>query len=353
MLRHEHRLIVNGGELTDDPRVYSYGSVKGIEVHLSEGGAVIVFRMSRRKPWEAFAGSDDRLVADALRKTMVLHLVRYGKALDIESLSVMIGGETREMYRASEGMPPLVYAMAEGKLLSPLGAAWHTKELEETLLSVPQSRYDGRMNALIALLIAKQKPYRSERSMYLWMAMNGFYNYLSDECKKAVEGCIAFGRESKQHRLLIRVMGREEIALSDDGKKERLRRELMAVLKRCQTPPEELYESALAGTDSELTEALAKLREELELPGLTDAFTVMTVWLPYQIRCQYFHSRQAMPIFLYGDEPLLKALGCINYFVDRYVSEELAKWLTTWEITEENRQRIEEAYAKMPEGKKK
>ena len=71
---------------------------------------------------------------------------------------------------------------------------------------------------------------------------------------------------------------------------------------------------------------------------------LLCVWLHYQIRCNYFHTNTAVPLLSYADDPLLKALLYTNYFVEHFVEEHLPEWMMEKTLTEEQREKILEAY---------
>ena len=214
---------------------------------------------------------------------------------------------------------PLIYSLINEKLDHPLPQQWKSREVLSTILNTTKSSYDGRNNALVSLLIAKAKPYESEKAMYFWMSMNGLYGFLTQEANQhAINSKSRISSETEGQELLCLVTGIDGIksSLSRDEKNS-LRWDAISILKKTELSPAELFDSVKENDQSNPT--VTKLTALLERYQLnTGLYTFLSIWLPYQIRCNYFHTDNAVPLFLYADEPLIKALRYTNYFVEQF-----------------------------------
>lgn len=168
-------MIINHGYEARKVYTYAFGQTRNIQMHLHSGSALIIFSQSSVHQPEVLRTCRDIFCSDAIKKAMLVHLMIYAKPLSIRTLQLSVNGQIADVYVAQEEPLPLVYSMINRELDHPLPARWKSDEIIHTVLNSAKSTYDGRHNALIALLIAKSKIYRSEKAMYLWMAMNGLY----------------------------------------------------------------------------------------------------------------------------------------------------------------------------------
>ena len=67
---------------------------------------------------------------------------------------------------------------------------------------------------------------------------------------------------------------------------------------------------------------------ELSYFGSTsmDPMGLFLFWLPYQIRCKYFHAEKAIPMMCFLDETPIPAVRFINSLLEEFLDEELVKW---------------------------
>ena len=52
----------------------------------------------------------------------------------------------------------------------------------------------------------------------------------------------------------------------------------------------------------------------------------MLVWLPYQLRCKYFHAENALPMFCFSEEHPLSTLRVVNKLLEQYLDANLPQW---------------------------
>ena len=342
-MKHVYQLIINGGKPTKVPYVYQYGNTKDILFSIKSNNALISFTQSADRLPEKVRSGEDGICSDAIKKAMLIHLILYAKPLTIRKLTLVKDDEETVIYdKAEKGM--LVFSMVEQPLDHPLPASWHNKTLIETILNTPKSKYDGRNNALVALLIGKAKHYLSEKSMYLWMAMNGLYGFLAQEANRnAVSNKRKIKKEWQEQDLLCIVSG---ISLTSENLTEEKRRELtqraISWLKRCDETPEQLHQLL---SSNEITSCFQEIKDKLkdyQLNMGVEAF--LSIWLPYRIRCNYFHADNAIPLFSYAEDKMLKVLAYTNHFVEQFVEEHLPQWLYSRELSDEQNLRIQKAY---------
>ena len=59
---------------------------------------------------------------------------------------------------------------------------------------------------------------------------------------------------------------------------------------------------------------------------LMHPYMLVLLWLPYQIRCKYFHGEFAVPLLCFENENPLPALKVVNETLDDYLDKNLAHW---------------------------
>lgn len=342
--KYHYEIVLNDGQKVSEPLTYKFGSTPNIELHISSQNACIVFEQGVVHEPEEFLTSKDKLRTDAVKKVMLLHLLKYGIPLKICSVNIVVDGIQHIVFNRKSGDLPLIYSMVEGKLDYPLPDGWRDDNVLRMILSMPKSRYDGRMNALIALLIAKSKKYYCEKSMYLWIGMNGFYCFLAEAVKKVCQTKISdLGKEWQQIRYFREVMHlpRSVKRIKDDDA-DIICKKALSILCHLEMKPEELYSKLMSGQKTEYSEKLAELLNEYDAEF--DPLTFLVTWLPYKIRCNYFHANQTVPLFLYADELLLKSLEYTNYFVERFIEENLPRWMQAKDLSDADIKELCNAY---------
>lgn len=342
-MKHRYQLIINHGSTTRTPYAYSFGGTKGILFHLRKNCALIEFMQNAVHSANSIRTYGDHLCSDAIKKAMLIHLILYSKPLIIKSVQLDVDGEISDVTTSANNT--IVFSMITGPLDSPMPQTFRTASVVNSLLNTVKSSYDGRHNALMALLLGKANPYRSEKSMYLWMAVNGFYGFLTQKANEnAIDRKKRIKDEWQEQDLMCFVLGIGKASMSNTPREERTKimQEAMSLLRKINIAPNVLYDCLMAGQESQITDELKKLLAEYKIT--MEPFSFFCIWLPYQIRCKFFHSNTAMPLFSYADEPMMKVLYYTNYFVERLVEENLPMWLGEKTISEEQRERIKDAY---------
>lgn len=49
-------------------------------------------------------------------------------------------------------------------------------------------------------------------------------------------------------------------------------------------------------------------------------------WLPYQLRCKYFHGEKAVPMMSFSREAPIPTLCLVNNILEDFLDSELVKW---------------------------
>ena len=322
---------------------FSYGGTKDIELFMRKDSACVHFFQESSRSHEDVISADDKLCSHTLRRIVLVSLIKYGVPFSIKNISVSINGSSKTVYDVKkdgngEYSNPVIWSMISGKLHRPFSNTWSDKAVIETILNTTKTGEDGRYNAMIALLISKSKEFESERAMYLWMAMNGFYNYLAAEAKKT-PGCnCGFTKENKKQELMCEVLEIGRIPKIDENLKDQLFKKMIALVSHNSN-----------GEDQSIlnSKALSMMQNNGISAEEENLKPMFLVWLPYQIRCNYFHANIAIPLLIHRDDKLLAVLRFCNGHVENFIETELPKWINTADITDEHREMTKRALVEL------
>ena len=316
-------------------------------------GILIVAYSTAFKTADDILYGNDLLFNDAVRKALLIYVIWYGEYFRISSAEVRIDSEKRASYSV-KGHEPLIYSLSEGKLRLPFGELWKDPDVESTIAKTSKTSYDGRFTSLHALLAAKSDRYEIERFTYYWMAMNGLYGYVAEQCRSH------FTQEARKARsthnectelgFLARCCGHEPCAVSNDDNLPRahtrqIRRHISAILKSIKDDEIDGFCNACLTEKTNngyLSAIRAGLTTEKYDYRFVSTWSLILTGYPYWIRCALFHADSALPTFCYADDGDVRVLRIVNRLLDRFLTAELPGWISTNEqIVREHTARIE------------
>lgn len=337
--KHQYQLNLNKGKQIKKPVLASFGNNRSIELHITKDGILIsVWTTANKRAHDILNGQDD-LFADAVRKALLIYVIRYSCFLDVTSVCAVVDGIIRSSFSRTRQDEPLIYSLNNGKLTRLFGLEWRKAGIEAVIAKTSKSKYDGRFNALHALVAAKSNRYEAERLVHYWMAMNGLYNYAASLgnaiLPKTSKGSNCLTGDKTNYVFLGRCYGHEPCAPSPavqlpGSHKYPIKWKADSVLKRI--PPENINDFCFAciAEDREnehVKKLLDNLRTEEFDYSSQSIFSIMVLLVPYMHRCETFHGEKSLPTFCYRDDGELKALHVINEILDSFLTAELAKWL--------------------------
>ena len=312
--RHSYIIKTESGREMRSPIVYRYSGLD-IELHLSASGYLI--RYSRPKLVTDLRS--DPYFRDAVLKAELLYLLKYSRKPARGVITAVIDGTE---YCVCDKETELVYSMFSKVLSSGMNKAWNSKSVINTIASTPKSKHDRRFAALFALLMAKSKSYESEKFMYLWMSMNALYGYLAEF--KEWKGR---PRESDQMSLIASLHG---LHYYNIGKpyKDQLRGMAMDAIAQLDREAQSALAAKVENLQKEWDDlhVLKATVNKASKPGRMDMAAFFLFWLPYQIRCKYFHGEKSMPVMCFYEEQPIPSLRFLNKVLMNFLDKELPKW---------------------------
>lgn len=290
---------------------------------------------------------DKNRIRDAIKKAELLYLIFFSKKIHYDKLCVSIDGVVKELNVSKDNNHPFVYSIIE-KMDSCMPEGWRSNSVLKGILSTPKTKQGRLFASLYALVIAKSKKYATEKFMYLWMAMNGLYGEIADTIlhlernesekgaeieKRTVEW---LKKEYGQIKFLALLQGWQYDLgiLSNKNKSEKQRYNLrLNAEKLCEhidINNIKSFYTAAKNNDREndvITELDNVINYYLKDKNTAiHPYAFMTLWLPYQIRCKYFHGELPLSLLCFENEHPLPAIMIINIFLEAFLDEELPKW---------------------------
>lgn len=343
-MKHTYSLYLNNGAPVKSPVEGSFGNNRTVCLHIRRKGILITVISSgaEKKPEDILHGDDD-LFVDAIKKALLVYLIRFGKSLNIRTATVLVDGVEQAAYRRGSGDPPLIYSLVEGSLRRPFTKDWQSKSVEHAIATRSKSAYDGRYNALHALLVAKSDRYEIERFTFYWMAMNALYNYTASKG----EPLLPPTSKGKKQRIdgdkagqafFLRCLGYEACELPEGLPKAEKQKHInqmlwstKAVLKRI--PDDEIDDfCAVCLAGDETNHHVGQIRRAMcgksgDFCYDFAVFPFMVVWIPYKLRCASFHGDKSLPTFCYAADGELHVIRVVNRLLDIFLTSELVKWI--------------------------
>ena len=303
--------------------IYAYAKTNNIQLRVhNKGFSVEYVQKVKKDPYILL--NKDRLVRDAIKKATKIQLIIFGRFY-IDDIYVEIDGNIFCIFRRNYGPEKLIYCMCE-RGINKLPKHWSDNCLQRVLSST-KTNADRLDSALDSLLIAKSKQYEVERFIYLWMAMNGLYGYtsavacdsmISDKERKWID------KEFGKIKFFSIVSG---IAYCNNNNDDLLHM-LEWTIAKVKTDDNEMLLNAIKNNDIE-NDCVRKIVAVIKDAGIEEElhpYAVLLLYMPYKMRCKYFHAEWAVPLTCFENEHPLTVLKILNMVMEDYLDENLYKW---------------------------
>ncbi len=320
MTKHIHTLIINKVGKNSRKYIYDFGSTKNVELTLSETGISITAQLTKVYDKEEMLSGDSYLFPDAIKKALLLYLLKYNKALSISSIIVKID-DAQEEIPFPKGAKPPIYSMINGTLQREIPKAFSSDTVFQNLLNTPKSKYDKRIASLFALLCSKSKEYETERFIYLWTSFNGMYGYLSDftkepsNDKKRIYECDQIKYLQKYFNI-----GNDMINNND---KVKIANKIISLLHTVNS--EAICRKHIDYTSLKNQIETVLIKSAGDKYNLT-AYGYLLTQLAYYFRCKIVHGSKPVYLFSYGDDKELHSLKIINILLEEFIDNNLSLW---------------------------
>lgn len=330
-MKHRYIITLANGGTARKPILYTYHRT-AVELHVSWKGIQIKWKSGVLKTEEAFRTLSDPLLEDAVRKAILIYIVKYGRGLSITKAIIQID-DNSPIAVDLKGIP-LIYSMIPSGIMLSMPDEYKSEGVLQLIADTPKSRYDRRLSMLFAFIYARSRNYQYEKFTYLWMTMNALYGYMGEEICEMYKQEGFSVQQPKEDRLLnlfSAVHGRKYPVISKTEEQTILQKGLAWFKRHDDEPPDEWKAEVYAELDCVL------------LPEEQWAF--MTLWLPYKIRCGFFHAERAMPLICTAGDRELRILTTANRVLEQFLLKEIPLWLDATLFNKERKPIVEKLKA--------
>lgn len=300
---------------------YNFGNTKNVKISISKNAFSITAKMTKIYDKEEMLSGGTYLFSDAIKKAMLLHILKYSENLLIKTITFRIDDEEETLdFRKI----PVVYSLVEGKLERKLPKEWNAGGVSDFVLSQTKSSFDMRTSSLYAYICSKTKRYEAERFIYLWMAFNGMYGYFARMISEAYN--LPIKKENRQIRYLQKLydLGDEAIG-SEDEKRAVAQKVASLIVHSTEITSKENLESENGRDFCEKVKGALK-KEDGSFYNLT-AYGYLLTQFSYYYRCSIIHANRPVSLFSFTNEADIVCLRTINNLLEEFIEENLPKWL--------------------------
>lgn len=324
MSKHIHKIMINEMKNEEENYTYTYNfaHTKNVTLTVQHNAVCIEVALGKVYDKNELMTKDAYLFPDALRKALLIHIMKFSENITIHTMSVSIDDQQEMVIDTAQGDEKPIYSLVDGKI-EPIDD-WNDDEIQ-SILSQTKSAADPRMAALYAYITSKSKHYKAEKFIYLWMALNGMYNYFAGKVASYCNSKKEAGDMLKICCLLkLFKYGNETIYKKAQTK---IAQDVGSLLKKnnykCITK-----DSLYLGENMELA---AKIEEILNKPDSNMKFDItaygyLLMQFSYYIRCNVIHADKPLALFSYKNDEEMIYLQVVNSLLDEFMEENLHKW---------------------------
>ena len=334
MNKHIHKVMIN--QMNNEEKSYTYtynfAHTKNVTLTVQHNAVCIEAALGKVYDKNEMMTKDAYLFPDALRKALLIHIMKFSENITIHTMSVSIDDKQETVIDTAQDDEKPIYSLVDGKI-EPIGN-WNDDEMQG-ILSQTKSAADPRMAALYAYITSKSKHYKAEKFIYLWMALNGMYNYFFNMVKEnLIKTRVS---ERLQLECFLRLNDLVTIRGNYNNKSYRkvenrdidvvVAQKIGAIIKNYDMS--QIGKAALEnGSCKELSEKIHNKLLEFPLYQNFDitAYGYLSVFFPYHLRCNMIHANKPLTMFSYRNDEEMIYLQVANSLLDEFIEENLHKW---------------------------
>lgn len=329
--------------------------------------------MSLTKKYDTFLDivEKSRAFGLAIEKSLIIYIILYSEMISINNTSCIRVTENKKKAKFCLPIKESISSLISGNLEHKFPDEWRNdNEWIEHFIN--DADEDNPLSALYSLVISKNKKYEIERFQYLWISMNGMYGHFHkiikdiaknenierlrkkklknyQECLQISDFCILNRWLDDDARNLNWKKSKRDDETIEKKEASRVRKRIYPILLNLirETGKLDIELLNIEGVEETLKKELYTDRtsHDTEL-GYQAVFPIsvrgyLTIRLPYQYRCEYFHANEPIPIFNIGNifsPSNNKIFKLMNNIMENYIENELFKW-----FTDEKRRELEDS----------
>ncbi len=333
---HEYQCIINKTpSVISDSNIFNYEYKKN---NINVNVCIYMLKKGISVKYSSKGKYAEDIVHDALKKVMLLNIIKYGVPLDVKSVYLIKDSETENKkieslyYKSSLYQEKrFIYSLAEDKFFHNIHTSWQKDNnfMNNILLCFEKKEYQPLDASLYALILSKTKMYESERFTWLWKAINGMYNfYWENFIKRHKEGLRS--KETNQINAFARV-NNLRTGFTDRNYKEKIYNDVIDVINE-NWNGNDVTQETLQNEHKELAEQIEQKlfkrctkRADRTAYDL-DAYTYLLLDMAYYYRCNLFHANKPVKLFSFEEEAEIKMLKVLNSVMEDHIERNLPNW---------------------------
>lgn len=318
--KHEYIYILNEKPSENESYTCKCSNTKDIEVFISKNGIAIKAQIGKEYEKEKLLAADCYLFPNVIKRALLVYLIKYSEMLNVKTIEII-----RDNENIYFGKNDVITSLIEEKLERKFSNNWNDICVLQELLS--QKKSDGGnelLASVYALAYSKNKSTEIERFQYLWMSLNGMYNFLGSQInsillnkrsKKGKTGDKAYmDYMLKYYNMPGKTFNRNRRAEVDNY--------VISLLKNVKGI---ITKESLNGVHKELAQKIENIISKDNECKL-NAYGFLLLSLSYSFRCNMFHANRPISLFSYADDYVVKCFKIINYLLEDFLEEKLWKF---------------------------
>lgn len=316
----KHKYAIEINEFTDSQDCkkyyYSYGNTKDICIALTENSIRVSCEMTVEYDPQRFQNREILLFSDAIRKSLLVYLIIFSKNIEVITRQASLFIDN--VYQSD--IPVTIHSLIPDMHIQDFPTAWSSEKVIENILTYTRSKYDSKISSLFALICAKSKDKENERFMYLWMSINGMYNYMAKCAGKSTDN------DLEKLKLILEKYDIGKSCLTRKTRKAIARRIISVISKNWDDKVISAESLSDSGSHRVIGNAIFSSLSSINSQDKITPYGYLLLELPYYFRCTYFHANK--PVLLYAFEHELKCLRALNMIMESFLDRELYKYFS-------------------------
>lgn len=317
-MKYKHTLVVNKLSNNAIKYTYDFGATKGIEIRISKTGFSISVDLNKMYDKNEMVSGNSYLFPDAIKKAMLLYLLKHSKSIDIKNFTVKID-DIEEFIPITNNK--LVFSLVDSNLVRTLPSSFYSEDIIKYVLNTTKSKYDKRTASLFAFIYSKSKIFETEKFIYLWTAFNGMYSWLSEYIAKANN----VDRYRKEYKQIIGIQKYLEIGSETikDSDKSIIAHKVISILTdECIDTVEQDNISVIQDKINDVLKKQDGSQYDLS------AYGYLLTQLTYYFRCKIVHGSKPIILFTFSDEAEVHCLQILNRLLEDFIESNLPSWFS-------------------------
>ena len=295
---------------------FLYGSTKKINVHISKNYADISWELqgkqttSKEEKLNSYAYN---LLKEAIKRAEIIHIIFYNTSINWDRAILKIEDTIGNTFQVDNIESLKTFNMINCQRIREISPKIKDENFIIKMFYRNKTEIETEMASLNAYIFSKYKEFETERFLYLWMSFNGMYSILARETVKG-----------NQEKLRIEYILEKYFSGGTLLKAEKRRKYAKQMLLLfSSTKPDTIMEDAINPNSEFYKKVKDFIDSNYEENNMMNPAGFVIGEVAYLLRCDYFHSDLPIMLVAFENDYELKALMCINSFLESFLDNHL------------------------------